>query len=123
MSEENTYEFVSMKKMIELGMAFMISTQITNVSNKFIDNIIAPTVESLFTNNIDIDLLKSSILGVELEYGSLIHAILKLLSVLMIIYVVTKYSPLSIDEKFISKGAKKVQTEIEKKRSNIVNKN
>lgn len=90
-SASNFTEFIVSYNIIQLGMAFIISTQINRLASDFIDNIISPIIER-FVSNDDVDLRrkKLNIFGIEFEIGNFVTSILKFVLLLIILYYIFK---------------------------------
>jgi large-conductance mechanosensitive channel len=85
------YDFLSSRNILELGLAFIISTNINRLSNDFIDNIVSPVIKRLTGSEEDkLKDVKLDIFGINFEIGNFIMSVLKFIIMMMILYYLFK---------------------------------
>jgi large-conductance mechanosensitive channel len=77
-------EFLVEKKILDMGISFMISYQLRMIISKFISNIIIPIIEQNIYK--DIQKFKIKLFNTELQIGDILSNILSFIIVLYIIY-------------------------------------
>lgn len=91
----NTYNdfinFLTKRDVLDVGVAFVISTQITLLSSVFIDSIVSPCINAMTGGNEEkLDNMVVPILGVDIEIGKFLSAILKFIIVMLFIFYLFK---------------------------------
>lgn len=84
--------FLLSKNIVQLGVALIVSNNISNISNTFVDAIINPIITRLFSEDASSKLQKYelSIAGMELGIGRLFTSIIKFLVLMGIIFYMLK---------------------------------
>jgi large-conductance mechanosensitive channel len=77
-------EFLVEKKILDMGISFMISYQLRMIISKVISNIIIPIIEQNIYK--DIQKFKIKVFNTELQIGDILSNILSFIIVLYIIY-------------------------------------
>jgi large conductance mechanosensitive channel len=87
---KNISIFIANTKVIELGIAFIISTQINTITSSFVDNIFLPLIILIIgQDNIkNLDDLYFSINGIKFKYGNIILVLIKFILLIVIIYYI-----------------------------------
>jgi large conductance mechanosensitive channel len=89
----NFINFINKKNVLDIALAFIISTNINSITNSFIDNIILPILNRIFsneTNNISLKDKKVLIFGINFEIGGFLSAVLKFILLLYVMYTLFK---------------------------------
>ena len=83
--------FLSQNKILELGIAFIVSTQINQLASKFIDNIVSPVIHKIINQEENsLKDVKMEIFGIKFEIGDFIVSFLKFLTLMIILFYVVK---------------------------------
>jgi len=85
-------KFVTNKRVIQMGIAFILSIQINQLANSFVENIVMPLVDIILTENRKEKLrqMKIVIFGVSIEVGRFIEGIIKFIVIVIIIFIIVK---------------------------------
>jgi large conductance mechanosensitive channel len=79
--------FLVKRNVLDVGIAFIVSSQITKLSNNFIDNIITPVLNGMFGNkNTTFDEIILHIGDANIEIGKFISSILKFILMMFILF-------------------------------------
>jgi large-conductance mechanosensitive channel len=85
------YEFLTETDVIPIGVAFVISQQINQVTNDFVDDFITPIIEAFTgTGATELKNKKVTIFGIEIRIGSFLASLIKFLLVLILVYLVIR---------------------------------
>lgn len=93
--EYTTNDFISFllsNRVLQIGMAFAISTQVNKLVSDFIDNIISPIIKRFVDKERETTLKqkKVTIFGIEFEIGNFIMSILKFFIIMIVFYAIFK---------------------------------
>jgi large-conductance mechanosensitive channel len=83
--------FLLEKKVIDLGLAFIISTNINRIASDFVENIISPIINRFVST--DKNKLKDAtinIFGIKFEIGNFFNSLLKFVIMMFVIYYIYK---------------------------------
>jgi len=89
---KNFITFIKKKDILQLGIAFIISININNLSTTLIDNFIAPIINRLFGpetgNDKPFKDRKMVILGINFGIGKIVSGLLEFILVLYVVYII-----------------------------------
>lgn len=85
------YNFLNDNKIIQLGTAFIISSQINQLASKFIDNIVSPIIKRVLDGETEsLKETKVEIFGIKFEIGDFIMTMMKFMINMIILYYLFK---------------------------------
>jgi large-conductance mechanosensitive channel len=83
--------FLVGKNVLELGLAFIVSSNINRVASDFIDNIVSPVINKISSSEEEkLKDAKISIFGIKFEIGNFLMSLLKFIITMIVIYYVFK---------------------------------
>jgi large-conductance mechanosensitive channel len=89
------YNFLVEYNVISIGMAFIISNQVTTVFNNLMTSIISPIFARIFSSQeTKIENVKLHIFGIEFLIGNFLFGLLHFYIVLIILYYIIKLMPM-----------------------------
>jgi large-conductance mechanosensitive channel len=85
--------FLKNKKISDMALAFILSTQVTLIVNSFITCIINPMLNVFFTSKLNTNLedYKVNFFGIEYKIGLFISNFLKLIFTLYLVFLIYRY--------------------------------
>ena len=92
----NFIDFFKEKNIIQLGFAFIVSTNISSVTNSFVDNIIMPVLQKILSlTYITEDELKTKtvdIFGIKFGIGQFLSSVIKFILLMYVLYIIYKFT-------------------------------
>ncbi len=85
--------FLKDKKITDMALAFILSTQVTTIVNSFITCIINPMLNIFFTSQLNTNLedYKVNFFGIQYKIGLFISSFLKLMLTLYLVFLIYRY--------------------------------
>lgn len=104
-------EFISRGNIIDMAVAFVISTAFTAIVNALVNNIIMPLITAIF-GEVDVTALSGTLNGTVIPYGLFIQAVINFLLIAFFLFIVIK--AINESKRLHEKGEQRKVTKEEK---------
>jgi large conductance mechanosensitive channel protein len=97
-------QFMLSKSILEIGVALVIGSQITELASTFVENILSPVLQIICSSDktLKLDFLNFKFYGTDIYCGKFMNSLLKFIITMVILYYILKITgKLNFDKTYI----------------------
>lgn len=80
------FNFLNKKNVITTGIGIVVGTQIRNITDVFVKNLINPIVNNSLPKNIELEKIEYEVFNIKFKIGEIINKILEFFIIMFLIY-------------------------------------